>query len=73
MTPRISPRVAKSPSVTALLLRSCLFLPSRTMHPFGGTPKCPRCSNAVYAAEQVRQLAPRTIGSRSLMHPLWLG
>ena len=24
------------------------------MHPFGGTPKCPRCSTAVYAAEQVR-------------------
>jgi hypothetical protein len=24
-----------------------------TMHPFGGTPICPRCSKAVYAAEQV--------------------
>ncbi|TFK69812.1 hypothetical protein BDN72DRAFT_839969 [Pluteus cervinus] len=23
------------------------------MHSFGGTPRCPRCSNAVYAAEQV--------------------
>ena len=23
------------------------------MHPFGGTPICPRCSKAVYAAEQV--------------------
>ncbi|KAH9029265.1 hypothetical protein EDB85DRAFT_2074489 [Lactarius pseudohatsudake] len=23
------------------------------MHPFGGTPTCPRCSKAVYAAEQV--------------------
>ncbi|KAI0299003.1 hypothetical protein B0F90DRAFT_1912426 [Multifurca ochricompacta] len=23
------------------------------MHPFGGTPVCPRCSKAVYAAEQV--------------------
>ncbi|KDQ54477.1 hypothetical protein JAAARDRAFT_38149 [Jaapia argillacea MUCL 33604] len=23
------------------------------MHPFGGTPLCPRCNNAVYAAEQV--------------------
>lgn len=27
---------------------------STTMHPFGGTPICPRCSKAVYAAEQVR-------------------
>lgn len=25
-----------------------------TMHPFGGTPICPRCSKAVYLAEQVR-------------------
>jgi hypothetical protein len=24
-----------------------------TMHPFGGSPICPRCSKAVYAAEQV--------------------
>jgi len=24
------------------------------MHPFGGTPICPRCSKAVYLAEQVR-------------------
>ncbi|KAG1852616.1 hypothetical protein C8R48DRAFT_611678 [Suillus tomentosus] len=23
------------------------------MHPFGGTPICPRCNKAVYAAEQV--------------------
>lgn len=23
------------------------------MHPFGGTPVCPRCEKAVYAAEQV--------------------
>ena len=23
------------------------------MHPFGGSPICPRCSKAVYAAEQV--------------------
>ncbi|RPD77094.1 hypothetical protein L226DRAFT_559224 [Lentinus tigrinus ALCF2SS1-7] len=23
------------------------------MHPFGGTPKCPRCSTPVYAAEQI--------------------
>ncbi|KAF5352985.1 hypothetical protein D9758_007900 [Tetrapyrgos nigripes] len=23
------------------------------MHPYGGTPRCPRCSKAVYAAEQV--------------------
>ena len=26
---------------------------STTMHPFGGTPICPKCSKAVYAAEQV--------------------
>ncbi|EIN05902.1 hypothetical protein PUNSTDRAFT_73819 [Punctularia strigosozonata HHB-11173 SS5] len=23
------------------------------MHPYGGTPICPRCNKAVYAAEQV--------------------
>ncbi|OBZ74576.1 hypothetical protein A0H81_05409 [Grifola frondosa] len=26
---------------------------SSTMHPFGGTPICPRCNKAVYAAEQI--------------------
>jgi hypothetical protein len=26
---------------------------TQTMHPFGGTAVCPRCNNAVYAAEQV--------------------
>lgn len=25
-----------------------------TMHPYGGTPVCARCSKVVYAAEQVR-------------------
>ena len=25
----------------------------QSMHPFGGTPICPRCQKAVYAAEQV--------------------
>lgn len=29
------------------------------MHPFGGTPICPRCSKAVYAAEQVSLARPR--------------
>ncbi|KAJ4481071.1 hypothetical protein J3R30DRAFT_3463960 [Lentinula aciculospora] len=27
--------------------------PTIVMHPFGGTPKCPRCQKAVYLAEQV--------------------
>lgn len=27
--------------------------PQQAMHPFGGTPICPRCNRAVYAAEQV--------------------
>ncbi|KAF8824436.1 hypothetical protein HHX47_DHR8000356 [Lentinula edodes] len=33
------------------------------MHPFGGTPKCPRCQKAVYLAEQVQCSFRIVIGS----------
>lgn len=33
------------------------------MHPFGGTPKCPRCQKAVYLAEQVQYSFRIVIGS----------
>jgi hypothetical protein len=35
------------------------------MHPFGGTPNCPRCSKAVYAAEQVSFVVPLTSSIRA--------
>lgn len=31
------------------------------MHPFGGTPICPRCNKAVYLAEQVRSQSQQTV------------
>ncbi|KAI0087599.1 hypothetical protein BDY19DRAFT_954528 [Irpex rosettiformis] len=41
------------------------------MHPFGGTPICPRCNKAVYAAEQI--MGPgRKVRHIRLDFPSWL-
>lgn len=43
------------------------------MHPFGGTPICPRCQKVVYAAEQVRHVAQGTAtGSMSRLTPAFV-
>jgi hypothetical protein len=62
-SPRRTRRARSAPScvchldsvIASLHKRLDVFYPEiGNMHPFGGSTICPRCSKAVYAAEQVR-------------------